>query len=330
MTKESKAQYKVEVFTGIRPTGNLTIANYIGAVVPLLDLQSQGRDTMVFVADMHGLTDKEPNDLQQLEVVADYIALGLDPAKVTIFVQSDIAPQVSELTMYLMRLISIAELIRIPTLKEKLKEGADERTANALLAAYPVMMATDILLQRSEYVPIGEDQVPHMEVTRLLAQRFNKRYSNVFPIPKTQEVKPLRILSLKGTGKMSKTSPEGAIFLTDAPEDAKRKIMRAETAAPGEMTPNLESLFTISRALAIEDEATQLDNFIKQHQTGEKILGEYKKLLAAQVERFLIDFQSKRSSITPEVTQRIVGDGAMIARENASETVKMVKEAMGF
>ena len=215
MAKQT-AEYKVEVFTGIRATGDLTVANYMGAVEPILGLQKKTRP-LIFVADLHAMTDKEPEVAKKFinEVVADYIALGIDPNKTDIYIQSDIMEQVTVLMVILARHISTAELMRIPTLKEKLKPNMGSESANALLLLYPVMMAADILLQRAENVPMGVDQLPHMEMTRELARRFNKKYGNVFPIPKALQVKSLNILSLRGHGKMSKSIPETAIFLTD-------------------------------------------------------------------------------------------------------------------
>src|SRR3989339_6808 len=158
----SKPEYKVDIFTGIRPTGNLTVANYLGAVKPIVKLQSQGYRPLVFVADIHALTDNEPALVKKYtnEVVADYIALGLDPDTTTIYIQSAIANQVSSLTLILSRLISVAELLRMPTLKEKLKTTLHPENANPLLFLYPVLFsfslslgtlnnsATDINLER--------------------------------------------------------------------------------------------------------------------------------------------------------------------------------------
>ncbi|KKP44849.1 MAG: tryptophanyl-tRNA synthetase, tryptophanyl-tRNA synthetase [candidate division WS6 bacterium GW2011_GWF1_33_233] len=224
-----ETDYKVDVFTGIRPSGGLTIANVIGSVHTIVKLQSEehiGRP-MVFVADLHALTDAEPKDTQKyvIDVVKDYIALGLNPSKNDIFVQSQIVEEIGEFNLYLSRLISIAELMRVPTLKEKIKKGMSENTANALLAMYPIMMSADILLQKSKFVPVGEDQVAHVEMTRVLATKFNKRYGEVLAVPRVLSLgNPARIKSLDGNGKMSKSNPSGAILLDDPIEISLSKV----------------------------------------------------------------------------------------------------------
>jgi len=250
---------------------------------------------MVFVADLHAMTDNEPKIVKQYiyNVVADYLALGLDPDKTIIFLQSDIASEVTTLTAFLARLISVAELLRVPTLKEKLKKNAKPESANALLLLYPVMMASDILLQRAKLVAVGEDQMPHIELTRELARRFNKKYSKVFPIPKALEIKPLRILSLKGEGKMSKSKPEGAIFLTDDFDTVTRKIKNAETAFEGEMNKKLESLILIA-----------------------------KNLSKSKAEQEKIDL------IIKDYLQSILEKGGKIAKQNAIETLEKIKESL--
>ena len=328
-----KAEYKTEIFTGIRPTGVLTVANVLGAVNPLLELQSGGMRPMVFVADMHGLTDHEPDVIKSYvnDVVIDYIALGLDPKKVDIFVQSDIENEVALFTLLLMRHITVSELIKVPTLKEKLKTGNRPETANSLLAAYPVMMAADILLQRSQYVPVGEDQQSHLEITRLIAKRFNKKYGEVLPLPKPQKVKPLRIMSLSGGGKMGKSNPSGAIFLTDSPKEVAKKIKRAETAFAKDMPNVLESHFQLATGLT-DDEGVleKVEQIRKAHMGGEKVMGDFKETLSSIVQDFLIEYQEKRRVVLADtdLIKNTLEEGAKKAKINAQETLGMVKEAM--
>ena len=328
-----KPEYQVELFTGIRPTGDLTIANYIGAVKPLLDLQKKGTRSLVFVADLHSLTDNEPSVATKYsrEVVADYLALGLDPEKTNIFIQSDIAYQVSYLTMLLSRQASVAELIRVPTLKEKLKSNANPENASALLLLYPVMMAADILLQRAKTVPVGEDQIAHLEVTRRFARDFNSKYGDVFPIPGVQPVKSLRILSLKGAGKMSKSVPEGAIFLTDDLTKVKKKIKSAETAFEGKMSDSLQSHITAIKELTDDPIVHgKVDAIIKEHLAGKQVMGVFKEIFAEVVTEFLANFQAKRAEITkdPKYIDKILEKGSEIAKANAEATIQIVKKAM--
>ncbi len=325
--------WKVEVFTGIRPTGDLTVANFVGAVAPIVELQNQGKRPLVFVADLHAMTDKEPGVAMQFTkgVVADYIALGLNPEQTDIFVQSTIAPQIGQFTLYLMRHISLAELMRVPTLKDKLKDNQKAENASALLATYPVMMAADILLQRAKEVPVGEDQVPHIEVARLLAKRFNTQYGQTLYMPKVQQVETLRIQSLVGEGKMSKTNPNGAIFLTDTPGEVRRKIKKAETAFAGNMSPALSSHIALARGLAQDPEVVALiDDIVDAHMTGRSVMGDFKKIFAEITVDFIDGFQQRRLQVLsdPSYITDVLEKGARIARENADETLHYVYEAM--
>ena len=331
----SAMQYKVELLTGIRPTGDLTVANYLGAVAPIVELQVRGVSPVVFVADLHAITDNEPATVRQYihGVVADYIALGIDPKEAKIYLQSDIAGEVTTFTALLARLVSVAELLRVPTLKDKLKNNARPETANALLLLYPVLMAADILLNRAKKVPVGEDQLAHMEVTRLLARRFNKRYGELFPIPQVLQVKSLRILSLKGEGKMSKTNPGGAIFLTDDARTVASKIKGAETAFEGMMNEKLESHILIAKGLAkTESERDEVDAIIKAHKSGKPVMGQFKQILARIVQNFIEEFHVKRAEITrdPSYIPSVLEEGAKVARENAIETLDEVRKVLGF
>ena len=181
----SKIEYKTDIFTGIRSSGRLTIGNLMGAVHPILKCiedEKSKQKPLVFVADLHALTDGEPKETQDqvLNVIRTYMALGLDETKANIFIQSHIVKEVSEMSLYLSRLVTLAELMRVPTLKEKLKSGENEVNANLLLAMYPVMMASDILLQQSLRVPVGEDQTSHIEMAKYFARKFNKKYGETF------------------------------------------------------------------------------------------------------------------------------------------------------
>jgi len=327
--------YKVEVFTGIRPTSGLTVANFLGAVAPLIEIQNQGLSPVVFVANLHAITDTEPSIVKQhiLEIVADYLALGIDPKKTTIYLQSDIAGEITFFSALLARHLSVAELLRIPTLKEKLKKNVRLETANVLLFLYPVLMAADILLNRAKKVAIGQDQIPHLEITRLLAQRFNKKYGEVFPLPQILQTKTIRILSLKGEGKMSKTNPSGAIFLTDDIKTVAQKIKAAETAFEGVINEKLESHILIAKGLAKNDsEQKEIDEIIKAHKNGKPVMKEFKQILTRIVQNFLKDFQKKRNKILekPSYISALLKKGAKMAKENALETLIETKKALQF
>lgn len=327
--------YKVDIFTGIRPSGGLTIANAIAAVQPIVKLQSEsevGRP-MVFVADLHALTDGEPQDTQKnvLDVVKDYIALGLDPKKNDIFVQSQLTPYISELSIYLARLVTIAELLRVPALKEKIKNGQNESSANALLAMYPIMMASDILLQQSQFVPVGDDQVAHLEITRVLARKFNKKYGNILAMPKVLSLgTPPRIKSLNGHGKMSKSDPSGAILLDDPIELSLSKVKRAQTAFAGESSDTLDSLVLIGKFVANEQENQEIEAIMERHYKGENVMGELKQIIMLALSRFLEEFQSKKRDLKDEDIEKKIEEGGKIASKNAQETVEKVRKAMSL
>jgi tryptophanyl-tRNA synthetase len=329
-------KYKTGIFTGMRPTSGMSIANLIGAVEPILEIledEKFGRP-MLFVADMHSLTTSEPKDTQPkvISVLKDYIAAGLDPKKVDLFIQSQIADEISKMTMYLSKHVTVSQLLRIPTLKEKIRHGQNEMTAKALLALYPVLMASDILLQGSEYVPVGKDQYPHMEITCEIARRFNKKYGEVLLEPKPLvQGDPINILSLTGNGKkMSKTEPSGAIILSDDIDVSLKKIKRAKTAFAGKMNEDLESLKCIANYIGTEEECDEFDDLIERHMQGEQVMGDFKNLLMSSLERFLRDFQSKKSEIKDEYVLGLVEEGAKKARENAREVLEDVEKAMGM
>ena len=331
--KKENPEYKTEIFTGIRPTGNLTVANYLGAVKPLIELQDQGLKPLVFVADLHALTDCEPKDVKKYvyEVVADYIALGVDPNKADLFLQSSIENEIAVLTLLLSRHTNVSELLRVPTLKDKLKNNARPETANALLFLYPVMMAADILIQRAKKIPVGQDQVSHIEFARELAKDFNKKYGEVFPMPQPLEQKALRIISLKGESKMSKSIPQGALFLSDDAKTIAKKIQTAETAFEGKMNDRLESHIIVAKGLAkTEKEMQEIDGIIDEHKKGKAVMGRFKQIFARVAQDFLQEFQARKKEITkdPSFIPSVLEQGAKIAQTNARETLELAKQAL--
>jgi len=329
-------KYKTSIFTGMRVTSGMHIANLIGAINPILDIlndSSFGRP-MIFVADIHSLTTDEVKDTQKnvISVLKDYIAAGLDPDKVDLFIQSQIIDEISRMSLYLSRLVTVSELLRIPTLKEKIRHGQSEMTAKNLLVLYPVMMAADILLQGAEYVPVGKDQYPHMEMTCEMVRRFNKKYGKVFFEPKSLiQGNPINILSLTGNGKkMGKTDPNGAIILSDDIDISLKKIKKAKTAFAGETNDDLKSLKMIADYVANDEERKEFDRLIKEHIDGKQVMGEFKKLLMISMERFLKDFQAKKAEIDDDCVLKLTEKGAEKARKNAQEVLKEMENAMGM
>lgn len=328
-----KAEYKTKILTGLRPSNVLTVANYLGAVKPVLDVQGGDEKPFIFVADLHALTDNEPSVVNKYsrEIVAIYLALGLDPAKNVIYLQSDIKDIIYDLTMILARGITVSEILRVPALKDKIRPGVGPETANVLLAIYPIMMAADILAQRAEFVPVGEDQASHLEVARELARKFNSKYEEIFLMPKALEGEALKILSLKGEGKMSKSKPEGAILLTDTAKEIEKKIKSAETAFEGEMTPSLESLIKLAKGLDSDNKNTEkIDALLARHMQKEQVLGELKKLVAEIVANFNDSFQKKLAEIksNENLVKSVLEEGAKVAGERAKETMDLVYKAL--
>lgn len=321
------------VLTGIRPTSNLTIANYIGAIMPILTFQEQGVEPYVFVADIHALTDNEPEVLKYSdEILIDLLAAGVNPKKTIIYKQSSIASEIGVLTLLLARHVSVAELLRLPTLKEKVKSETVEN-ANALLMMYPVMMAADILIQRANIIPVGKDQESHIEIARKIARRFNQEIQNIFPEPKTHVMETVKILSLRGESKMSKSKPEDAIFLTDDPNTIENKIKRAQTASAGIMSENLASHILLIKTICKDLEILEkVDSIIKEHISGINVMGAFKKIFIEIVINFLSDFQSKRQEIVmnKENYSLQLDLSSKIAISRAKETMQIVSSVLGM
>ncbi|HTE22257.1 MAG TPA: tryptophan--tRNA ligase, partial [Candidatus Limnocylindria bacterium] len=326
-------------------TGELTVANYLGAVVEVVGLQKEF-EPVVFVADIHGLTDQDPGIVAEHkeEVVKDFLALGVDPERASIFMQSDILPELGATTLLLSRELTLNELTGVPTLKDqvnkaKLKEGKegedDPLSAKVMLGLYPVLMAADILAQRAHLVPVGKDQISHLELTRRLAERFNDRHSQTFPMPEAYvtdgDTEPLRILSLKGDGKMSKSERHTALFLADSPGVIEQKLRRAQTGPAGELTPHITSLSQIAKGLSTDTEVHQrVDDLIGEHMDGEPVMGTFKGVVTGVVNDFLADYRQagERIAQDPGFVQDVLENGRGPAKERAAETLQAMQDAL--
>ncbi len=317
--------------TGVRPTSNITIANYIGAIMPILAFQQEGINPYIFVADIHSLTDNDPEVLKYGdEILFDYLAIGIDPKKSFVYKQSDIAGEIGLLTLLLARHISVSELLRLPTLKEKIKATETVESANSLLLMYPVMMAADILIQRASIIPVGKDQESNVEAARKIARRFNLEIGEIFPEPQTHIVEMVKILSLRGESKMSKSQPEDAIFLTDNPDVVKRKINRAQTAGAGQTSESLNSHVALIKAICTDSEMIkEVDRIMQSHMEGMNVMSNFKQIFSEIVINFLSDFQSKREEIVQN-KDKYLSDlklSSDVAITHARETMKMVYDA---
>lgn len=320
------------IFSGVQPTNNLHIGNYLGAIRNWVELQKEN-ECIFCVVDLHALTVyQKPEVLRQniLNVAKTYLAAGVDPKKSIIFVQSDVKEH-TELAWVLNTIAKIGELERMTQFKDKAKQHAEN--INMGLFGYPVLMAADILLYNTNMVPVGEDQKQHVELTRDLALRFNKLYGETFIVPEPLIRKGgARVMGLDDPSKkMSKsaTSASNYISLLDDPEVARKKIMRAVTDSGSEVKggsdkPALENLLTIYSLLsgkAVKD--------IEKEYAG-RGYGDFKKGLADIVVGFLSEFQKKFNAISDDEVMKILEAGAKRANKLAAEKIKEIKNKIGL
>lgn len=320
-------KHGVDSLTGIRPTADLTIANYLGAVKPILQDEAEGRSGAVFLAELHAATTNEPREVLQFshELTRTLIASGVQGE---IYSQKDFADDIAAVEYSIRGLITAARLLRLPTLKEKIKQSDNPENANVALMMYPVLMASDIILARPESVPTGKDQKPHLEITNELIRQFNGRYDAELPEPQTRDQEPINILSLDGSGrKMSKSIPKGAIFLDDEPAVGHRKIMKTRTASePGdEMNKSIDNLVTIAEGLGgvrFSDEMVSLKALAERAKQGESVTGQFKSHVGDIVADFLQDMNEARAAVSDEQVRDRVAKGkknfAPIAQETRS------------
>ena len=323
------------VVSGIRSTGNLHLGNYFGAIKNFLKMQREN-NCYFFIADYHALTTHpKPGDLHGniKQVLAEYLACGIDPESATVFIQSDV-PEVSELYLLLNMNAYVGELERTTSFKEKIRQQPDN--INAGLLTYPVLMAADIIIHRANKVPVGKDQEQHLEMTRKFARRFNQMYEvNYFPEPDAYNFgeQLVKIPGLDGSGKMGKSEGNG-IFLSDTPQAIKKKVMSAVTDA-GPTAPNQElsepvrNLFTI---MSVVSEKDTIQFFADKYASCEIRYGDMKKQLAEDIIRFTEPIRLRINDILSDnkYLARVVSEGAEKARESASKTVGEVREIIGY
>ncbi len=322
---------KEVVVSGIRPTGFLHLGNYFGAMRNYVRMQDEF-NCFFFVANWHALTthpDTKALRESVYRVIAENIACGLDPKKVALYVQSDV-PEIAELYLYLNMLAYKGELEKTTTFKEKVR--LQPENVNAGLLTYPVLMAADILIHRALKVPVGKDQEQHLEMARNFAERFNFRYSEVFPSPQafnfnTQLVK---ILSLDGTGKMSKSENQMAtIYLADDDDLIRKKIMKAKTDA-GPQTPDSEKPDYIENLFTLMLQTSDNSVYQKFHNdfNGCTIrYGDMKKQLAEDMVAFIKPIRERAAAIQQDEVylKKIIKEGADKARESAAATIAEVR-----
>ncbi len=323
---------KQTAFSGIQPTGALHIGNYLGAIKQWLELQ-ETHHCIFCIVDYHAITvpyeSKEmPNRI--FETALDYFALGLDPKKSIIFVQSHV-PEHTELAWILNTIVPIGELERMTQYKEKTKE---QHSSNAGLINYPVLMAADILLYKTHVVPVGEDQQQHVELTRTIARKFNAQFGGTFIVPKAQLSQAQRIMSLADpTKKMSKSlGPKHYLALTDTPETIREKVSRAvtDTGSEGrEMSSALKNLFRLLKEFGTPAEIKKFEAAYSDKTIRYVAL---KETLAGAIIRTLTPFQKERASLAkePEKIWNLLNAGDKKAKPIAQKTLKEVKQKMGL
>jgi tryptophanyl-tRNA synthetase len=323
------------VVSGIRSTGNLHLGNYFGAIKNFLKMQKENK-CFFFIADYHALTTHpKPEDLHGniKQVLAEYLACGIDPEIATVFIQSDV-PEVSELYLLLNMNAYVGELERTASFKEKIRKQPDN--INAGLLTYPALMAADIIIHKADHVPVGKDREQHLEMTRKFAMRFNTIYGvNYFPEPDAYNFgkQLLKIPGLDGTGKMGKSEGNG-VFLSDSPKDIRKKVMRAVTdegpTSPGqEPSEPVKNLFTIMSAVSEPD---TVKYFTEKHASCEIRYGDMKKQLAEDIVKFTDPIRDKITDLlaNKEYLSKVVREGAEKARVSASRTVREVREIIGY
>lgn len=323
------------VLSGIRSTGNLHLGNYFGAVRNFVKMQHE-YNCYFFIADFHSLTTHpKPADLYMnvKQVLAEYLAAGVDPEVATLYIQSDV-PEIPELYLLLNMNAYVGELERTTTFKEKIRAQPDN--VNAGLLTYPVLMAADILIHNANKVPVGKDQEQNLEMARKFARRFNTMYGVEFfnyPEPFNFGKDLVKVPGLDGTGKMGKSEGNG-IFLIDNPKEIRKKVMRAVTDAgpekPGQvMSEPVKNLFYIMEMMS---EPSTIDHFRNQYNNCTIRYGNLKKQLAEDIIKFTAPVREKILDIIndDQYLSQVVGLGREKARESAGKTLKSVREIIGF
>jgi tryptophanyl-tRNA synthetase len=325
------------VVSGIRPTGNLHLGNYFGALKSFVRMQEEN-NCYFFIADYHSLTTHPtPADLHGnvKTVLVEFLACGLDPEKATLYIQSDL-PETAELYLLLNMNAYIGELERCTSFKDKIR--TQPQNVNAGLLTYPTLMAADIIIHKAHKVPVGKDQEQHLEMTRSFANRFNRIYNTeYFPEPVAYNFGEtlIKIPGLDGSQKMSKSDNEAsAIYLADPPDVIRKKIMRAVTDSgqPDPAKPRsqgVENLFTLMRYFS---DRTTLESFETDYTSGKIRYGDMKKQLAEDVIKFTSPFREKMLALASDEAylSKVARLGAEKARESASKTIREVREIIGF
>lgn len=324
---------KGRLLTGDRPTGKLHLGHYVGTLANRVRLQDQ-YDCFFLLADYHILTTRLEN-LEEIEqnirdIVLDYLSVGIDPERSTIFLQSAV-PQITELALIFTMLVTVPRLQRVPTLKEQMRDLHIAQPSAGLLN-YPVLQAADILSVRGEIVPVGKDQASHLELTREIARRFNETFAPVFPEPETLIGEVGTLPGTDGKAKMSK-SLGNVIYLSDDAETVTQRVMRMYTdpkrihpTDPGTVEGN--PVFTYHDAFNAD--RAEVEDLKERYRAGRVGDVEVKKRLARALNAFLDPLRERRSRFAahPEQVEEIIAEGSRRARTEAQNTLERAREAM--
>lgn len=324
------------VMSGIRPTGFLHLGNYFGAVRNYVRMQEEF-ECYFMLADLHSLTTHP--DTKELKenvhrVLAENIACGLDPDKVALYCQSHVH-ETAELYLYLNMLAYKGELEKTVTFKEKVRQHPEN--VNAGLLTYPVLQTADIILHRALYVPVGKDQEQHLEMARNFANRFNHRYGEVFPEPQAFNYggELVKVPSLDGTGKMSKSVNQNAtLYLSDDDESIRKKVMKAKTdsgpTAPH--SPKPDYIVNIFQLLSLVSQPAVVEKFEQDYDQCRIRYGDLKKQLAEDMVHFIAPVREKADAIRNNAAylKEVMEKGAEKARKSARVTMELVREAIGL
>jgi tryptophanyl-tRNA synthetase len=316
------------ILSGVQPTGKPHLGNYFGAIKQHIELQHEA-PSFYFIADYHSLTTiSDPQVLRGnvLDVALDYLALGLDPQKAAFFRQSDI-PEVTELAWILSCVTNMGLLERAVSYKEKVEKGIE---ASVGLFTYPVLMAADILIYRSHVVPVGKDQVQHLEMTQDMAGKFNRTYGEVFPIPNYRLDKGAKVPGTDGQ-KMSKSYGNIIeIFAEGKPLEKAVMGIKTDSKPLGTpLDPETDTVFALYQLMATPEEQTKLADEYRAGKTG---YGAAKKLLRAKIDEYFGPFREKRRQLAQDrgYVEEVLKQGAARARAEAQETMRLVRQAVGM
>ena len=326
------------IFSGMRPTGKLHLGNYLGALQNWVDLQDNYQ-CIYSAVDVHALTTiTSPSETREIqpnihEMVLDWLAAGLDPDRSIIFIQSHV-PEVMTLHTLLSMVVPIGWLMRVPTFKEKVRQMSEtEESVNYGLVGYPVLQTADIILYKANMVPVGEDQLPHLELAREIVRRFNNMFGYTFPEPQARLTEAPLILGLDGQQKMSK-SLENHIDMAAIPEETSQRVLTAFTDPqrthrniPGR--PEVCNVYSLHKIFSPPEE---VDTVYEECTTAKRGCVDCKQHLAKGINKYLEPFRERRRNYEaqPRLVQDLLADGAKRAKVIAEQTLAEVREKMGL